>query len=424
MKQTLALGLLAAVQLLGQLLLQIYVIRIFGINSLTDAFFAAQALPLVISGILISTLQSVWLPKFSQSTGKQLRERLRIAQGQAIVLAGFIITILATTVWLWVPLLFPGFTSYQILTTTKFTFYFLVSSLFSILASVLIFQLRSASHFLLADAIPTLITLLCFFLMLAFLDKNITYALIILGFRSLATYTCLMYVLRWPFPNFKSCMKFENTLELTKPQLIGTSVYKTMPIVDRYWASLGNIGSIVTINASQSIMTAMVTVFEKALCIPVIPNFSRLVLQKKYLSLQRGYRLSLLKILATSILITLVMYFFDSKIGLLIQFLLKVTPAQSEAIVSGCFFFTGYLFSALSGIVLVSVFYALEDTLSPIIIGLIGFSIGLLLKYYLFTMFSINGLIASTSIYMLINVVVFFIVIEYKLNQLKERNEF
>ena len=68
MKQSLIIGILSLIQIAAAFFLNIIVLRIFGINGETDAYIAAQVVPLIIIGIIISALNSVWLPKLSANS--------------------------------------------------------------------------------------------------------------------------------------------------------------------------------------------------------------------------------------------------------------------------------------------------------------------------------------------------------------------
>jgi hypothetical protein len=68
LKQSFIIVKLSLIQIASELILNIIVLRTFGINGETDAYIAAQVVPLIIIGIIISALNSVWLPKLSANS--------------------------------------------------------------------------------------------------------------------------------------------------------------------------------------------------------------------------------------------------------------------------------------------------------------------------------------------------------------------
>ena len=61
-KQSISLAGMSFIQIAASFIVNILVLRLYGINDQTDSFVAAQVIPLMIIGILTSALNSVWLP--------------------------------------------------------------------------------------------------------------------------------------------------------------------------------------------------------------------------------------------------------------------------------------------------------------------------------------------------------------------------
>jgi peptidoglycan biosynthesis protein MviN/MurJ (putative lipid II flippase) len=64
----------------------------------------------------------------------------------------------------------------------------------------------------------------------------------------------------------------------------------------------------------------------------------------------------------------------------------------------------------------VAAFYAMDDTATPIRIGVVGFLVGLVLKSVGFVMFGVLGLAAGASAYYLLNLAIMAMVLEGRVN--------
>ena len=89
MKQTLNLAILSIVQIILGLLSNVIIIRFYGIGRETDLFISAQALPFVISNIVTTSLNSVWLGTLSEQRESKLKWHYILSKslGQALILS-------------------------------------------------------------------------------------------------------------------------------------------------------------------------------------------------------------------------------------------------------------------------------------------------------------------------------------------------
>lgn len=416
-------GLIASLQLIGQMLIQVAVVRAVGFGGEADVFFAAQTIPLLLMAILSSSLQSVWLPRFSvfADNFSELSSLRASAQGQALMLGGILFLILSLSVSFWIPLAFPGFDSLQQNQTALFSLVFLIINLLNVQASILTVELRATSKFLISEFSPMLITMTVVILLFLYLPSlGLVFAVAVILIRAVLTYVFLSFLTGWAAPSLIQGWGRRGEWQMLWPLLAGTSVYKTMPIVDRYWASFAPAGGISSLNMAQSIVGAVVAVFEKMFCVPVTPQFSRYIALKQYDSIRRLYRKTLIKIALLTLLASLFLFLFSNQLAFFLKVLMHIDLEHSVKLVTMSQFLLGYLFAAVSGIVLVAVFYALGDSKTPVLIGLIGFFIGIILKWKFFSIIGLNGLVATTSVYLMVNVVMFYICLERRLFRMSE----
>src|SRR5690349_2730729 len=93
----LSLGALAAVQLTASFLLQLMILAVVRVGAQTDAYIAAQTVPLLIFAIVGTSVQNAWQPRlvlaapnFSEWIGVQ-----SAATGQVLIVVGSGVLILA-----------------------------------------------------------------------------------------------------------------------------------------------------------------------------------------------------------------------------------------------------------------------------------------------------------------------------------------
>lgn len=416
-------GLIASVQLIGQMLIQVAVVRAVGLGDEADVFFAAQTIPLLLMAILSSALQSVWLPRFSVSAEKysELSALRAAAQGQTLILGGIFFLFLSLSVSVWIPLAFPGFNSFQQNKTALFSLVFLFINLLNVQSSTLTVELRATSKLLISELAPMIITMIVVILLFIYLPSlGIVFAVIALLIRAILTYAFLGFLTGWVTPSLIQGWGRRNEWGMLWPLLAGASVYKTMPVIDRYWASFAPAGGISSLNMAQSIVGSVVAVLEKMFCVPVTPQFSRYIALKQYDTIRWLYKRTLKKIALLTLLASLFLFLFSNQLAFCLEVLMSIDLEHSIKLVTMSQFLLGYLFAAVSGIVLVAVFYALGDSKTPVLIGLIGFLIGIILKWKLFPIIGLNGLVATTSIYLMVNVVMFYICLEQRLCRMGE----
>jgi putative peptidoglycan lipid II flippase len=414
-------GILAATQLVSQILIQLIVIRFLGLGEATDIFFAAQAIPTVVTAILASSLQSVWIPQFSKNVNdiSKIKKLQSTAHGQVFIIGICLGSLLGISSPYWLPLAFPGFSPDQISNLISYTLVFLIINQIYIHFIIMTCQLRAQSKFISAELVPTIFTGFAVLAIWKFLPQYglaaVLFILFLRGFFILVGISIIAGGIYFSF--FDKVEK--KTWQMLQPLIAGNSVYKTMPIVDRYWASMSPAGGVTLFNTGQSAMTSIVGILEKMLCVPIVPQLSRYALLGNYEALSKLYKKGLIKILFLTLILIFSLYLFKPLFIETTHNILNITRDQSINLFWIFFNLIGYLFSALCGIILVAVFFALGDFKTSIYIGLFGFLIGVLIKYIIFPLYFLQGLALAGSFYMMVNVSLYYIFLERKINLLR-----
>jgi len=419
-RQSLYISIVVAMQLLAQLLTQLLVVRIVGVGFDTDAYIAAQAVPSVLVAIITSALQSVWLPRLAVLSGdvSAWRQEQSIAQGQGALLGGGLLLLVGLSIPLWLPLLYPGFAAQQQQIAMEFCLMMLLAAAFNSQSALLTVALRARNRFLAAEFTALLGTLLSLGGMYFALPVWGLFAAVWIALaRAILVYVVQLGLANWPPLSFKKGWACKETWTLMRPLLLGTSIYKTSPLVDRYWASQAPAGGMTTLSLAQTAMGALATILERAICMPITPTLARHVAQNDYVGLRLAYRKGVYRISIAVFLLGALLLVLKPHFLVAITTVLNIQTETASALWLMCLFLLGYLHVAASGTVAVAAFYAMGNTKTPVKIGITGFVASVGMKCIGFLFFALPGLVFATSIYYILNMLVMCFLLEKSINE-------
>lgn len=414
---SLSLGLLATLQLLANLALQVVVLSIVGVGAATDAYVAAQAVPVLLVSVLATSLQNVWQPRLAvlanDENGRRVAQRL--AQGQVLILLGVPVVALLLTSSVWVKWLFPGFSSEQLTLTATMARVLLLASLLNGHAALLTTAQRARDRFI----GPELLQLIAFLLaiggvILAMPRFGIEAVPWVSAARALTVCVVLYSMTERPGLAPHEALQKRELWSAAGMLIAGSSIYKTGPLVDRFWISMAPAGSVTVFNLVQTGMSALATVLDRAICVSATPTLARLAQTGEMTGLRSLYRQCVRRTLYVVAVVPLLLIAIRPFWPYLTGTVLKIAPALAEQMWLICFMLLGYLIVAGCGSAVMAAFYALGDTRTPVTIGVAGFLIGVVLKSVGFLGFGILGLAIATSAYYVLNLVVLIALLERK----------
>jgi putative peptidoglycan lipid II flippase len=423
MKQGFYLSVVVTMQLIATFATQLIVVHLVGIGRESDAYIAAQAVPSVLSAIIISALQSVWLPRMSVLSNDiaGLRDEQSVAQGQALIMgAGVLFIIWSGSEW-WQSIIFPGLSSAQLERAHLLAGPLFIASAINIQSALLTIALRARDQFLIAEVVAmvgTVVSLVLIFTMLPLWGLEIV-PWIAAG-RALAVYFVQMGLSNFPRVNIMAGLSRRGMWQSMRPLLLGASIYKTSPLVDRFWTSQAPAGGMTAFSLAQSSVGALSTIIERSICMPLTPRFSRLAALNDYQGLRIAYWIGMKRVSLAVLSFGAIFILMNNIIISFAVYLFKINTEAAFDLWLICLLLLGFLHVAASGALAVAVFYAIGDVKTPVMIGICGYIIGLLLKWFMFNALSLKGIALATSIYYIFNIFVFTIVMHKKL---KEKNE-
>lgn len=422
MKQSLYIAVVVGLQLLATFAMQLMVVRLVGINASTDAYIAAQTVPTVLSAILMAALQSVWLPRLAvivDDAEQWIKEQAK-AQGQSFIMAVGVFGLLWATHIFWQPLLFPGFTAQQIQEVGLFCGPLFLAAAFNTQSALLTVALRAKGRFLAAELIATsgsIFALISVYYTLP--DWGLISVPWVTAVRAILVYAIQLWLANWPGISIKAGLQCKDTWELMRPLLFGASIYKTSPLVDRFWISQAPAGSMTAFSLAQTAINALAIIVEKIICMPVIPDLARYVSKENYNALYTIYKKNLRQI-TFFIIITIIAILAFNQIVVSLPKTIGINDNAATTILNIMLLFTGYLHVAISGSIAVATLYALGDTKTPTKISTYGFLLSIPMKGVFYGIYGIYGIAIANSVYHMINLFFFHYAIWHKIKNLQQ----
>lgn len=419
MNLSISLGVLAALQVGAGLLIQIVVLRLLGAGGQTDAYVAAQSVPLVLFSILAVSMQNVWQPRLAllRQDSTRWRETQRVAQTQAFIAFGASTFLLWVAAPMWVPGLFPGFGNPAIQLTISMVLPFLGSAMLNGHSFLFTAALRTRDRFISPELISLCGTLIAVCLIAIAVPRYGVKAAAWITFAR-AAFVCT--ILHWqadrPTADFSGAWTERSTWRQLRLLLLGSAFYKTGPLVDRFWASHTAGGAMTVFVLTQAAVAALSTVLERALCVPQIPQLARLVGTNKMLDVRRVYRRSILNVTWATVAIAVALIAVYPAWAFVVSSVLGIPASLAADMWLICMLLLGYLHVAASGTVAVSVYYAMGDMRTPVVVGVSGFIASIVIKSAGYLLWGLPGLAAAISIYYLGNLALLCALLEAKIN--------
>lgn len=409
------LGLIASLGLAVGLATQVVFLALFGAGTVTDAFVAAQVVPLLLYSVLGIALLSVWQPVLAVATGHERRRGASLALGQATLLLAPLTLVAALTVRLWAPLLFPGFDGEALRLTILLSPVIMLTLLFNGGLAILSGVARAEGRFVAAETAPAVMGLMALAALLpAIRWGGVEGAAWLLVGRAAGAFFIVWLLLGRPMPSFARDPLKTQALARARPILAASSLYKLTPLFDRFLASQAGAGGVALFNLAQTGGSAVSTVVERAGAAPAAPGLARNWANADYRAfrtdLRRTMALTWLPVLALAILLAAAWPVWER----LSSPALNITPDQAALLYGLCAGLLGMIGAGASGAVVVAGFYAAGDTRTPTLVGSAGFVVSLAVKFVMFDGFGLIGLAWAVSIYYVVNLLALWLLLERK----------
>jgi putative peptidoglycan lipid II flippase len=399
----------------------------FGQNRITDAYNAAFSIPDFLYMILAGgALSSAFIPVFSSCLARgEEREAWQITSIllnliMLLLNVGILLGLIFTPVL--IKMLVPGFEETTVDLTVKLTRIMFAQVFFMVLSGIFVGILHSYKQFL-APAVGSVLYNLCIILVGWLLSLRYGIAGFSIGvvIGAIANFAIQLpavlkrgfhyyFVFNLKHPGIK------RIFILIVPVLIGLSVNQINLFVNQYLASTLEPGLVAALRTGQRLMQMPVAVFAIAVAVAIFPNLTMYAakgeMKRFKYSTSTGIRLVFFLTLPSAagliaLKIPLVRLLFEQG-----MFTFQATSATSEALL----YYSLGIF-AYSGIqILNRTFYAIQDTRTPVIVGIATIILNVFLNFLLITPMGHGGLALAYSIAGIFNLLLLMIVLKVKIN--------
>ena len=209
--------------------------------------------------------------------------------------------------------------------------------------------------------------------------------------------------------------------KLLIPRMVGSGVYQLTVLIDTFCASLASIvgpGGVSAIYYANRILQFPMGVFSFALSTVLLPTFSGQVNRKDMVSLKETLIFSLENIFFIMCPITVILLLLSAPI-IRVCFQRGEFDLYSTAITSGTLLCLAFGLFSFGGIkILVTAFYAMQDTKTPVKVAGACLLINVVLNFLLMFPLKVSGIALASSIAGTIDFLVLFYFMDKKLNGL------
>jgi len=406
----------------------------FGQNNLTDAYNAAFSIPDFLYYLLVGgALSSAFIPVFASyiATNKE-EEGWRVASTIfnlmiILMLGGITLGIIFAPAL--VRLLVPGFTPENIALTVKMTRVMFFQTFFMALNGISMGILNSYQHFL-APAIGSVMYNLGIIVIGLIFSHYLNMG--IMGFAIGVVFgAALNFAVQLP-ALLKLGLRYQFVIDLKHPGvrkigtlflpvLIGLSVTHLNLFVNQNLGSSLPSGMISALRVAQRIMQLPIGVFAVAIAVAVFPTLTGQAARAEREQFKQTTSLGLRNIFFITIPSAIGLIALKVPIVRLLfeqgQFTSQDTEATAYALLFYCFGLFAY--SALQ--LLNRVFYSLQDTLTPVLVGILTIFINIALNFLLIKPMAHGGLALAYSLAGIINMLLLLYIFRKKVGSIDGR---
>lgn len=355
--------------------------RVFGAGREMDVYFAATAVPLFLTVVFVSSLSVIFLPVFTEYKNKEKEDVWKIVSSILNIGVGFTLLLSLLLIALSLPLmkfLTPGFDDGKIILSADLLRWFAPVVVLTLINEMIASIYYSHNQFiipLLNKVISPAITIVFVVLFSSIVNvKSIIWASLAGMFVQtlLLTYQIHKRIgFRYYFIFDYQHVGVKKVFKLIGPIILGALTYRIIPIFDRYIASQLREGDISYLGYSFKLYSQLPSIISTGITLSIFPLLSQLAIEADWNKLRTIMSKAMRMVLFLSIPITVVLFLFgDSVIKLFFQrgaFKDIDTYYTSRTLA----FYILALPIAVFGDILSKGYYVLQDTKTPMLIGII-----------------------------------------------------
>jgi putative peptidoglycan lipid II flippase len=401
----------------------------FGQNRITDAYNAAFSVPDFLYMLLVGgALSSAFIPVFSSYIATKREEE---AWEVASIVFNLILVLMAVGIGVGVvftpqliKLLVPGFAPESLELTVYLTRIMFIQVVFMVFSGISMGILNSYKHFA-APAIGSVLYNLGIIVVGLFLAQRFGIAGFSFGVVAGAMLNFAVQLpalfrvgLRYKFSfNFRH-PGVQRLVKLMLPVLVGLSVTQINLFVNQNLASGLPPGMVAALRTGQRLMQLPIGVFAIAIAVAVFPTLTEYAARKENREFRRAMSLGLRSIFFLALPATAGLIVLRVPIIRLLLQVGKFTAENTQATAHALLFYSIGIFAYSAIQFLSRVFYALQDTLTPVTVGVLTIILNLVLNFLLIKPLAHGGLALAYSLAGIFNMVLLLWILRKKLGSI------
>jgi putative peptidoglycan lipid II flippase len=409
-----------------------YVIRAvlaykFGASREHDLFLLAIAIPVWLAAVLLVSLNKGFIPLYTDAISTEQHDRGKSLLTSVMVSFSLVVAVAVALVYavlfVFRQVIFPEFSVADqslffrlfALTAPYVLFIGVVSILTSFLQANRRFALSSLFQFLYRPVYLAIFLLLVPFLHIFAVASGFTISAFIVA-GMLIVYLVRKHALAPIHSNIFQYPDLKRFFAFAIPLVGGALIYKSLDVVDQYMASFLVEGSVTHIAFARQLALVPVSLVGVVISTVLFPSLSSFASHHQSGKLQytfwQGIRMNFYLLIPV---LAFVIVGAGSLVALLFErgaFGADATAITSHALV----YYVGFILGGSLGGLLSSMFYAVKDSRTVIIVGITGGMVNIILNVVFMRIFGVAGLALASSVAALLNVVLFFWFLRGKLS--------
>jgi putative peptidoglycan lipid II flippase len=398
-QRTIVLSSLTAVAIVLAFLNQWFIVHYLGAGTQSDLYFASLTLPQLIGMLVSGSVGFVLVPLLAGETPERASGRTWTAMACVLVPVAGLTVVLASSVTIWAPLMFPGIDAGSEL--SQLCAIQLGSVVFNVAAAVAVAAYHGQSRFywVAGSQVATAAASLALLPSAVSLHGVQGAAWLAVG-RSVAQ--ALLVVAGLGPVRFGADAQFRSELwRRVRPLLFGNAYLRFDILFDRYLSSMARPGDLSLYALAVQIYGAISQLVASAVTAPLIPALSVEKKEGRVPAASESYRWSFRLVLGAMAFVYLCAAFGGRPLLNAAARLghLSAANAQQLHLILVCL--GGVLIAGALGQVTSAVFYSAGNTSTPTRVGAIAFTLSLPMRWFGFKTAGISGLALGASAYVI-----------------------